>query len=760
MLYNEPLKPPHVAAEDDPPNELMDPKNIGSPGPDVLTESKLDTNEADSKRFNSASGTRVIKAGVEDPKKKKPAKLIMCVLNTKYAVVKHSGKRVFKYRLIKDEDAEWDLCWQDGSVTPEQLGKMKPYQKINHFPGMYGLARKDYLGRNLMRMRKALPDLYKFFPKTWMLPAEWLDFGKQFNGKRTFILKPEASCQGRGIFLTKRVEDIKPEQHYVAQKYLTNPYLIDGLKFDMRVYVLLYGCDPLRIFIYHEGLARLATEEYKKPGQGNISEVCMHLTNYAINKNSRKFVFNTDENVQDYGHKRNLNSVWTYIDKKEGGGKSEKIRAQIEDIIIKTICSVQPSLAHLYRSCVSDDIDNSCCFEVLGFDIILDHKLRPWLLEVNHSPSFTTDTPFDWKIKSELITDTITLLNITEKKKKLYLQRKRKELQKRMFTKGQKDQVDEKAEYRSKKLRIRAKFESAHLGGYKLIYPAAETQEKYKICLEKASEIYLSFMGGGSKKLPEAAEKPPLFTKLPPPVPSAAAIATVSNEAKASAAKNEVKSPIKVEAKPTTKIRTSVAVTKRKIAADRNSQSVQRPATIASGIRKPSDGEIFCKPKKERSVTRETDQGELTKVTEKKVFANFTGSIVKRNDKEMESLSLLRPSELRLLAASCHREEYVNSISYTTFGKVSQDGISRQSYVTGNGTGKKKLTTSVGHFPPESTAQSTQRRQHERYNRPLTAAAYTSKRKTNFHYYAAPTNVTNVTSGSCFNKVLSPSKKE
>lgn len=75
--------------------------------------------------------------------------------------------------------------------------------------------------------------------------------------------------------------------------------MIDGLKFDFRIYVLLAGCDPLRyfqnkiikkikkrIFIYTEGMARFATERYELPNQSNYSNLCMHLTNYAINKES------------------------------------------------------------------------------------------------------------------------------------------------------------------------------------------------------------------------------------------------------------------------------------------------------------------------------------------------------------------------------------------------------------------------------------------------------------------------------------------
>lgn len=60
------------------------------------------------------------------------------------------------------------------------------------------------------------------------------------------------------------------------------------------------------------------------------------------------------------------------------------------------------------------------CFEVLGFDVILDHKLKPYILEVNHAASFGTDSPLDKKIKLSLMKDTFTLLNLSVKRKKKY----------------------------------------------------------------------------------------------------------------------------------------------------------------------------------------------------------------------------------------------------------------------------------------------------------------------------------------------------
>jgi tubulin polyglutamylase TTLL6/13 len=90
--------------------------------------------------------------------------------------------------------------------------------------------------------------------------------------------------------LTRDIDDVCPTEHYVAQRYLMKPYLIDGLKFDLRIYVLVAGCDPLRLYIYKEGLARFATENYEAPNYYNLDNVCMHLTNYAINKDNSNFM--------------------------------------------------------------------------------------------------------------------------------------------------------------------------------------------------------------------------------------------------------------------------------------------------------------------------------------------------------------------------------------------------------------------------------------------------------------------------------------
>lgn len=136
----------------------------------------------------------------------------------------------------------------------------------------------------------------------------------------------------------------------------------------------------------------------------------MHLTNYAINKSATNYNKASGTN-DDEGHKRSLTFALQYIERM--GHDSSKVLTDIKSVIIKTLISVQPSLAHTYRYCQPDDLSNAMCFEILGFDIFIDEKLKPWVIEVNHSPSFTTDSPLDFKVKKGLIADTIRLLNLS-----------------------------------------------------------------------------------------------------------------------------------------------------------------------------------------------------------------------------------------------------------------------------------------------------------------------------------------------------------
>ena len=233
-------------------------------------------------------------------------------------------------------------------------------------------------------------------------------------------MKPNDECQGRGIFLTRDPNVIKPTDQVVIQKYMYKPHLIEGLKYDLRIYVMLCGVNPLRVYIYKDGLARFATVKYEKPKDDNIDNLFMHLTNYAINKESEGFVANTDKNNDDVGSKRSLQRILEGIELDDGEEAMENVQMKLYDIINKSLCMSTPHMTHLIRSCHPDDIENQLCFQILGFDVIIDSNLRPFLLEINQCPSLKTDSPIDIRIKRGLVIDVMKKLCLTVARKTQY----------------------------------------------------------------------------------------------------------------------------------------------------------------------------------------------------------------------------------------------------------------------------------------------------------------------------------------------------
>jgi tubulin polyglutamylase TTLL5 len=103
-----------------------------------------------------------------------------------------------------------------------------------------------------------------------------------------WIVKPSNSSRGRGITIIDDINDLNVEELSIISRYITNPLLINGYKFDLRIYVVVTCYEPLRIYVYKEGLARFASETYT--AKFNKNNKYMHLTNYSINKKNENFV--------------------------------------------------------------------------------------------------------------------------------------------------------------------------------------------------------------------------------------------------------------------------------------------------------------------------------------------------------------------------------------------------------------------------------------------------------------------------------------
>ncbi|OMJ90758.1 hypothetical protein SteCoe_6836 [Stentor coeruleus] len=407
------------------------------------------------------------------------SKFICNIAHTQFDIVREVATSVLDWKVSNNDREDWDVMWTDLSVPAETLSKMKSYQRINHFPGMHLISRKNFLATSLGKLRQQFPKDYGFFPRTWVFPSHSSELKQhlQQSKHKYMIVKPEKSCQGKGIFFTNRIEELNPSQRYVVQNYIKSPYLIDGLKFDLRIYVLVSSCDPLRIYIYDEGLARFATEPYSHPDINNINNMFIHLTNYAVNKGNRAFINNKNIGSDNVGHKRSLRSLYKLLESQ--GHDVQGIKLKIEDIIIKTLCSIQPILKNCYLGVQKDDLTRAMCFEILGFDILLDDKLKPHLIEVNHDPSFSVSSPLDKELKKNLIAGALKLSWVTKKNRIRYM----KQVEDKCKNKGKLEKGKAQSEYMKKAVKhyceLRGHEEKKYLGRYKRIYPI-EGSEKYE----------------------------------------------------------------------------------------------------------------------------------------------------------------------------------------------------------------------------------------------------------------------------------------
>eukprot|EP00736_Rhodelphis_marinus_P002540 Rmarinus@m.19413 len=296
------------------------------------------------------------------------------------------------------ENDVWNLYWKCGRFKLSDYAASTKLSRINHFPKSTLITKKDHLLRHLRKMKTIHGShVYDFFPESYMLPTEYTKFVKSYaetegDGKTLWICKPADLSRGRKIFLVRDLSDLAYDCQSVVQKYIPDPLLIGGYKFDLRLYVLVSSFHPLLVYLYQDGLVRFGTEKYDP---SDIHNMYSHLTNASINKMAPEY--EREKETVGAGSKWSLETLREYF--KKNNMEDEFLWERIKQVILMTLVILMPVVPK-----------TEGCFELFGFDILIDSGFKPWLIEVNMSPALRADCECDERVKEPLLTDLLTII--------------------------------------------------------------------------------------------------------------------------------------------------------------------------------------------------------------------------------------------------------------------------------------------------------------------------------------------------------------
>ena len=323
---------------------------------------------------------------------------VLKVLN--YSGIFRSFSNFFSHNLLIKNPYRDDL---------EEMGMIPTYQKIFSYTNFKIIAHKDLTYLNYFNMRKQFPEDFDYMPETFSYPENKEEIENKFKDYKLkiddlWLIKPKTGSLGEGIFIFKNLK--KTPDVYLISKYISNPHLINKLKYDFRIYILITGLSPLKIYLYKEGMVRFATEEYSLDIK-DLSESFRHLTNVNINEKNKKDYKKAKNADTQEGSKWSLQVYENYC--KTHNIDYNHIRKQMGDIAIKSVLSVLDELLSKIEENGTQDRNH---FKLLGYDFLLDENMKVHLLEINGRPSLIMGDINDRKLKPQLVADCLNIIGI------------------------------------------------------------------------------------------------------------------------------------------------------------------------------------------------------------------------------------------------------------------------------------------------------------------------------------------------------------
>jgi tubulin polyglutamylase TTLL5 len=265
---------------------------------------------------------------------------------------------------------DWHLNWS-AAVQPLRVFRgLGDGQRVNHFPGIAPMHYKDELAHFLG------PDC-GFHPATFSMPhqRDALLSAMADRPQAVWIRKPKRSQAGLGIELLTSPGQVPDEDEWIVQRYVADPLLLPDRPFKhvLRVFVLVTSLDPLVAYVHRNGVVKFTSRPFRTDAHA-LTDPVVHLTNPRVQRQ------NTDVpdpvRAMDFDGYRDVLAAAAIDPLPVFGAISEMLAA--------TLSALRDPVLGLSAKW-AERLD--CCFELLGFDVMLDAAHRPWLLECNISPA-------------------------------------------------------------------------------------------------------------------------------------------------------------------------------------------------------------------------------------------------------------------------------------------------------------------------------------------------------------------------------------
>ncbi|CAD8175107.1 unnamed protein product [Paramecium pentaurelia] len=393
------------------------------------------------RKIKKSQSSKKIRSQTEDPKKKSLNKKALCL---KYYFVGpgNNGKLISNYlsqqsgwKLLDAESGkssnDFYLKWvQTNSEIQFQQFK-EGQQIINHLPNHMILTSKQLIIQTMKEYERQNKQLQfnstHFFPETYRidLTQEFLsneeDQFLKTDNSAVWIIKPTYFNCGRGIKLCSNAKKLKQEfqklkqisnsiksqkgflpngiftpnlRKCIVQKYIQNPLLLDGRKFDIRCYVLIATSRPLFVLFQH-GYLRLSVDKYNVEDMDDEKNRYKHLTNAAVQKKHPSFIQSKESTIWS------MQQLEQYL--------KEKINVTQEQID-KIYLQMKRIFAHIIR-CAADKFEKRLgTFELMGCDIMIDTNLKVYLIEMNTNPALFLDTTTQAQVIPPVVQQTLDLV--------------------------------------------------------------------------------------------------------------------------------------------------------------------------------------------------------------------------------------------------------------------------------------------------------------------------------------------------------------